>query len=164
MSQDKPDFVVHYAAWTVVDLAEAPSLRAKMRATNVDGTQNIADICKTLDCKLVYLSTNYEFDGFGKAFWPPDFNTLNVYGQSKLDWEQSVAKTLDKHFIVRIAWNAPHLGIVWPEVTGQYCGNARPEGYSMADGIPLTLSEKDQKQSSFTSCYTYFDDRHDVII
>lgn len=68
-----------------------PSLRAKMRAINVDGTQNIAVICKTLDCKLVYLSTNYVFYGFGEAFWPPDFNPLNVYGQSKLDGEQSIA-------------------------------------------------------------------------
>lgn len=107
ISSIKPDAVVHCAAWTAVDLAEDADKAQKVRAINVDGTQNIADACRQLDCKMVYLSTDYVFSGQGEAPWQPDckdYKPLNVYGQTKLDGELAVANTLDKYFIVRIAW------------------------------------------------------------
>lgn len=107
ISSVKPDAVVHCAAWTAVDLAEDADKAQKVRAINVDGTQNIADVCRQLDCKMVYLSTDYVFSGQGEAPWQPDckdYKPLNVYGQTKLDGELAVANTLDKYFIVRIAW------------------------------------------------------------
>ena len=102
-----PDVIVHCAAWTAVDAAEDEDKQAKVRAINVDGTQNIANAAKKIDAKMVYLSTDYVFDGQGKKPWKPDckdYKPLNVYGQTKLDGELAVAKTLDKYFIVRIAW------------------------------------------------------------
>ena len=107
LAQVKPDAVVHCAAWTAVDLAEDADKQEKVRAINVGGTQNIADACKALDSKMLYLSTDYVFDGQGDTPWQPDckdYKPLNVYGQSKLDGELAVANTLDKYFIVRIAW------------------------------------------------------------
>ncbi len=102
-----PDVVVHCAAWTAVDLAEDEDKIAKVRAINADGTAYIAQVCKKLDCKLVYLSTDYVFDGQGDTPWDPDckdYKPLNVYGVTKLEGEQAIAKTMEKFFIVRIAW------------------------------------------------------------
>lgn len=102
-----PDAVVHCAAWTAVDMAEDDENVAKVRAVNAGGTQHIADICKELDCKMLYLSTDYVFDGQGTEPWQPDckeYKPLNVYGQTKLEGELAVSHTLDKYFIVRIAW------------------------------------------------------------
>lgn len=102
-----PDVIVHCAAWTAVDAAEDEDKQAKVRAINVDGTQNIANAAKKIDAKMVYLSTDYVFDGQGTQPWEPDckdYKPLNIYGQTKLDGELAVANTLDKYFIVRIAW------------------------------------------------------------
>lgn len=102
-----PDAVVHCAAWTAVDAAEDAEVRDKVYAVNVTGTGNIAEACKDLDCKMVYISTDYVFDGQGDAPWTPDcrdYHPLNVYGKTKYEGEQLVAKCLDKFFIVRIAW------------------------------------------------------------
>lgn len=103
----KPDVVVHCAAWTAVDLAEDEDKQAKVKAINVDGTQNIADACKEVDAKMVYISTDYVFDGQGTEPWQPDckdYKPLNVYGETKLGGELAVSNTLSKYFIVRIAW------------------------------------------------------------
>ena len=102
-----PDTVIHCAAWTAVDLAEDPDKVDKVRAINATGTQYIADVCKKLDCKMTYISTDYVFNGQGTTPWDPDckeYNPLNVYGQTKLEGELAVANTLNKYFIVRIAW------------------------------------------------------------
>ena len=107
LTEIAPDVVVHCAAWTAVDLAEDEDKQDKVRAINAGGTQNIADVCKALDCKMVYISTDYVFDGQGETPWQPDckdYKPLNVYGQTKLEGELAVANTLDKYFIVRIAW------------------------------------------------------------
>lgn len=107
ISEAKPDVVVHCAAWTAVDAAEDDENIPKVRAINVDGTQNIADVCKKLDCKMIYISTDYVFNGQGTEPWQPDckdYAPLCVYGQTKLDGELAVSSTLDKYFIVRIAW------------------------------------------------------------
>lgn len=103
----KPDVVVHCAAWTAVDAAEEPENIAKVRAINVDGTANIAAACRKIDCKMIYISTDYVFDGQGNTPRDPDckaYAPLNVYGQSKLDGELAVSSALEKFFIVRIAW------------------------------------------------------------
>ena len=102
-----PDVVVHCAAWTAVDMAEDDDKVEKVRAINAGGTANIANICKNLDCKMVYISTDYVFDGQGIEPWEPDckdYKPLNVYGQTKLEGELAVSETLEKYFIVRIAW------------------------------------------------------------
>ena len=107
LTQVNPDVVIHCAAWTAVDLAEDEDKQEKVRAINVGGTQNIANVCKKLSCKMVYISTDYVFDGQGETPWEPDckeYAPLNVYGQTKLDDELAVAGTLEKFFIVRIAW------------------------------------------------------------
>lgn len=102
-----PDVVVHCAAWTAVDLAEDEDKQAKVRAINVGGTDNIAKACKEVNAKMVYISTDYVFDGQGETPRDPDckdYKPLNVYGQTKLDGELAVSGTLEKYFIVRIAW------------------------------------------------------------
>ncbi len=102
-----PDAVIHCAAWTNVDGAEAPENQAAVRAVNVAGTENLAKACKDIDAKMIYISTDYVFDGQGEKPWQPDdknYAPLNVYGQSKLDGELAVVNNLDKYFIVRIAW------------------------------------------------------------
>ena len=102
-----PDVVVHCAAWTAVDLAEDDDKVEKVRAINAGGTQNIANVCKKLGCKMVYLSTDYVFDGQGEKPWEPDckdYQPLSVYGQTKLEGELAVSRTIEKYFIVRIAW------------------------------------------------------------
>lgn len=103
----QPDAVIHCAAWTAVDMAEDDDKVEKVRAVNACGTQNIADACKAVDSKMLYLSTDYVFDGQGAEPWEPDckdYKPLNVYGQTKLEGELAVSNTLDKYFIVRIAW------------------------------------------------------------
>lgn len=102
-----PDVVVHCAAWTAVDLAEEKENKEKVMAINVGGTENIAKVCKELDCKMVYISTDYVFDGYGTRPWEEDckdYAPLNVYGESKLMGEKVVSLNLEKYFIVRIAW------------------------------------------------------------
>lgn len=103
----KPDAVIHCAAWTAVDAAEDKENQPKVFAINRDGTKNIAEVCKAIDCKMVYISTDYVFDGKGDRPWEPEdknYAPLCVYGRSKLEGELAVAEMLDKYFIVRIAW------------------------------------------------------------
>lgn len=107
ISDIQPDAVIHCAGWTAVDAAEDEDKQSLVRKINVDGTQYIADACKKLCCKMLYLSTDYVFDGKGKKPWVPEckaHDPLNVYGQSKLDGELAVCNTLERFFIVRIAW------------------------------------------------------------
>lgn len=107
ITEAAPDVVVHCAAWTAVDLAEDEDKVDKVRAINADGTKNIVKVCKKLDCKMVYISTDYVFDGQGTEAWEPDckdYKPLNVYGATKLEGELAVAESLTKYFIVRIAW------------------------------------------------------------
>jgi len=107
ITEIKPDVVIHCAAWTAVDMAEDDDKVAKVRAVNAGGTQNIASACKAVDAKMVYISTDYVFDGQGTEPWQPDcrdYKPLNVYGQTKLEGELAVSGTLEKYFIVRIAW------------------------------------------------------------
>ncbi len=107
ISQIKPDVVIHCAAWTAVDLAEDVDKVEKVRAINAGGTLHIAEACKQLDCKMIYISTDYVFNGQGQTPWTPDckdYAPLNVYGQTKLEGELAVSQTLQKYFIVRIAW------------------------------------------------------------
>lgn len=102
-----PDAVIHCAAWTAVDAAEDEDKKEKVKLVNVNGTQNIANVCKELDIKMMYISTDYVFNGEGTKPWQPDckdYAPQNVYGQTKLDGELAVANTLNKYFIVRIAW------------------------------------------------------------
>lgn len=103
----KPDVVIHCAAWTAVDVAEDDDKIELVRNVNAHGTENIAKACKNIDAKMVYISTDYVFDGQGTTPWSPDckdYKPLNVYGQTKLEGELAVSSILDKYFIVRIAW------------------------------------------------------------
>ena len=103
----KPDAVVHCAAWTAVDAAEDEENQPKVRAINAEGTANIAEVCKELDCKMIYISTDYVFNGQGETPWQPDckdYAPLNFYGRTKLEGELAVSSRLEKYFIVRIAW------------------------------------------------------------
>lgn len=107
VSSIKPDVIIHCAAWTAVDAAEAEENRRKVYAINAGGTRNTAEAAKAQDAKMIYISTDYVFDGQGVRPWQPDdknYAPLNVYGQSKLDGELAVSSILDKYFIVRIAW------------------------------------------------------------
>lgn len=107
LDEIKPDAVVHCAAWTAVDAAEDAENQPKVRAINAEGTANIAEVCKELDCKMVYISTDYVFNGQGETPWQPDckdYAPLNFYGQTKLEGELAVSSRLEKYFIVRIAW------------------------------------------------------------
>ena len=107
LNRVQPDVVIHCAAWTAVDLAEDEDKQDKVRAINAGGTRNIANVCRELDCKMVYISTDYVFDGQGTEPWLPDckdYKPLNIYGQTKLEGELAVSETLEKFFIVRIAW------------------------------------------------------------
>ena len=106
MDEAQPDAVIHCAAWTAVDLAEDEDKRDTVQRVNVLGTENIAKACAALDCKLLYTSTDYVFDGQGDRPWEPDDarQPLNVYGQTKYEGELVVERLLQKYFIVRIAW------------------------------------------------------------
>lgn len=107
LTDAQPDVVVHCAAWTAVDMAEDDDKVEKVRLVNAAGTENIALTCKKLDCKMIYLSTDYVFDGQGTEPWQPDckdYKPLNVYGQTKLEGELAVSSNLEKYFIIRIAW------------------------------------------------------------
>ena len=107
LSELRLDVVIHCAAWIAVDLAEDPDKQEIVREINVVGTQHIAELCRQLNCKMVYISTDYVFDGQGTEPWKPDckdYKPLNIYGQTKLDGELAVANTLEKFFIIRIAW------------------------------------------------------------
>lgn len=104
---NKPDVVIHCAAWTAVDMAEDDDKVEIVRNINANGTRYIAKACKEINAKMVYISTDYVFDGQGEQPWLPDckdFSPLNVYGQTKLEGEMAVSSILDKYFIVRIAW------------------------------------------------------------
>lgn len=103
----RPDAVIHCAAWTAVDAAEEPENREKVVAVNATGTRSIAAACGRLGCKLMYISTDYVFDGQGETPWEPDcdaFAPLSVYGRTKLDGELAVRGLTERFFIVRIAW------------------------------------------------------------
>lgn len=104
MTEVQPDAVIHCSAYTAVDRAEEDT--EICRRVNVDGTENIAKICKKLDCKMLYLSTDYIFSGDGERPWEPDdeASPLNAYGQSKYDGELALKKYVEKYFIVRISW------------------------------------------------------------
>lgn len=107
ITEVNPDVIVHCAAWTAVDLAEDDDKVAAVRKVNTNGTQNIANVAKELDVPMVYISTDYVFDGQGTTPWDPDFKgykPMNIYGETKLGGELAVSETLDKYFIVRIAW------------------------------------------------------------
>ena len=102
-----PEAVIHCAAWTAVDAAEDAENREQVFAVNAEGTRNIAAACRELNCKMLYISTDYVFSGEGTEPWDPDcrdFRPLNVYGASKLEGERAVSAQLEKFFIVRIAW------------------------------------------------------------
>lgn len=105
ITETAPDAVIHCAAWTAVDAAE--DNEEKCRQVNAYGTENIAKVCKKLDCKMMYISTDYIFDGKGTRPWEPDdpvTTPLNVYGQTKYEGEMAVRNNVEKFFIVRIAW------------------------------------------------------------
>ena len=107
VSEVSPDVVIHCAAWTAVDAAEDEGNIPKVHAVNVNGTKNFAEACKKADCKMIYISTDYVFNGQGTEPWKPDckeYGPLSVYGKSKLEGELAVAELLEKFFIVRIAW------------------------------------------------------------
>lgn len=107
MCEVNPDAVIHCAAWTAVDLAEDDDKIDLVHAVNAEGTRNIAKACKVLNCKMIYISTDYVFDGQGTTPWKPDcqdYSPLNVYGRTKLEGELAVSELLEKYFIVRIAW------------------------------------------------------------
>jgi len=104
---EQPDAVIHCAAWTAVDAAEDEENQAKVKAINFGGTRNVAKVCATLDIPMMYISTDYVFDGQGEEPWKPDctdYKPLSVYGSTKLQGEKAVAANLEKFFIVRIAW------------------------------------------------------------
>ncbi len=102
-----PDAVIHCAAWTAVDAAEDEENKPKVMAINVNGTESIAKAAAAIDAKMMYISTDYVFNGQGTEPWEPDckdYAPLNVYGESKLLGEKAVSGLLSKYFIVRIAW------------------------------------------------------------
>jgi len=107
LNEVNPEAVIHCAAWTAVDAAEDDDKKDKVHLVNAVGTENIAKMCKKLDCKMMYISTDYVFNGEGTNFWEPDDldrQPLNVYGQTKYEGEIAIENTLEKYFIVRIAW------------------------------------------------------------
>lgn len=107
ITEAAPEAVIHCAAWTAVDLAEDDDKVEKVRAVNAKGTEYIAKVCKKLDIPMMYISTDYVFNGKGRHFWEPDDlnrEPINVYGQTKYEGELAVENNLEKYFIVRIAW------------------------------------------------------------
>lgn len=107
IAKTKPNAVVHCAAWTAVDAAEDEENKPKVYAINVLGTKYIAEACKEIDCKMIYISTDYVFSGEGTEPWEPDcedFAPLNYYGETKLEGEFAVKNALKKYYIVRTSW------------------------------------------------------------
>lgn len=107
ITEAAPEAVIHCAAWTAVDLAEDDDKVEKVRAVNAKGTEYIAKVCRELDIPMMYISTDYVFNGKGRHFWEPDDlnrEPINVYGQTKYEGELAVENNLEKYFIVRIAW------------------------------------------------------------
>ena len=107
MLKTRPDALIHCAAWTAVDAAEDAENIPKVEAVNAKGTEYLASACKELGCKMMYISTDYVFDGQGEAPWEPDckdYAPLSVYGRTKLEGELAVSRLLERYFIVRIAW------------------------------------------------------------
>ncbi|KAB0577610.1 dTDP-4-dehydrorhamnose reductase [Fusobacterium naviforme] len=107
LGEQRPDAIVHCAAWTAVDAAEDEDKKDRVYEINAGGTEHIARACRLLGCKMIYISTDYVFNGKGTAPWEPDcrdFSPLSTYGRSKLDGELAVSGLLEKYFIVRIAW------------------------------------------------------------
>ncbi len=107
ISDVQPDAVIHCAAWTAVDAAEDEENKDKVHRINADGTKYIASACKKIDAKMMYISTDYVFNGQGTEPWQPDckdYAPLSVYGSTKLEGELAVSSELEKYFIVRIAW------------------------------------------------------------
>lgn len=107
LKETAPEAVIHCAAWTAVDAAEDEDKQETVRKVNALGTKYIATVCKELDIPMMYISTDYVFDGQGEEPWDPDckdYAPLSVYGQTKLDGELAVSGLLSKFFIVRIAW------------------------------------------------------------
>lgn len=107
LSSVRPDAVIHCAAWTAVDAAEESENIEKVSLVNVQGTKNIAKACRAIGSKMMYISTDYVFDGQGTEPWEADckeYAPLSVYGRTKLEGELAVAEALDAYFIVRIAW------------------------------------------------------------
>ena len=103
----QPDSIIHCAAWTNVDAAEQPVNRESVYKTNVVGTKNIAEAAESIHAKLLYISTDYVFDGTGTRPWMPDekrFVPLNYYGRTKLEGEKAITERLDRFFIVRTSW------------------------------------------------------------
>ncbi|MBR2634088.1 MAG: dTDP-4-dehydrorhamnose reductase [Clostridia bacterium] len=107
MEEFRPDALIHCAAWTAVDAAEEEENREKVRRINAEGTENLARACHKIGCKMLYLSTDYVFDGSGTRPWDPEdeaYAPLNFYGKTKLEGEEAVKSILTRYFIVRIAW------------------------------------------------------------
>ena len=107
MEQIHPDLVIHCAAWTAVDAAEEPENYDRVMAVNAEGTRHIAEACRRGGAAMLYISTDYVFDGQGTEPWRADcedFAPLNIYGRSKLAGEQAVRELLERYYIVRIAW------------------------------------------------------------
>lgn len=104
MTQTAPDAVIHCSAYTAVDRAEEEV--ELCRRVNAEGTKNVAEVCAGLDCKLLYLSTDYIFSGEGERPWEPgdEPDPLNVYGLTKFEGEQEIKSRMKKYFIVRISW------------------------------------------------------------
>ena len=102
-----PNVIIHCAAWTAVDLAEKEENIEKVKNINHIGTQNIARTAKKIDAKMIYISTDYVFEGNGNVPYTPDqknYNPISIYGKTKLDGELEVSSILEKYYIVRIAW------------------------------------------------------------
>ena len=104
--RERPDALIHCAAWTAVDAAEEPENEPKCRLVNVDGTANLARACRAVGAKMLYVSTDYVFSGEGERPWTPEdpVGPMSVYGKTKLEGEQAVRSQLDRYFIVRTAW------------------------------------------------------------
>ena len=105
LGEVNPDALIHCAAWTAVDAAE--DCPEKVHLVNAVGTRYLAQTCREIGCKMMYISTDYVFDGQGTAPWEPDckdYKPLNIYGKTKLEGELAVAENVEKYFIVRIAW------------------------------------------------------------